>query len=256
VLLSRRLSTLQSNVVALQAEKSEAIKVARAWKERAEELESELDSKDESTQKVNARLQQKEKFAEESRRVLDNAKQQIQKLKSDMEKQRARQQKEIEEIRKTAEEKLLERLLPVFDHFESAAKEFDESADPRAFHRGIQMIHKGLWTALDSIGFVMIDPKGEIFDPQEQEAVNTVAEPDLPEGAVAEVLRPGYRLEGKILRPAMVTVNKLGNQTPSPEKPNNPGTQTKPEPPAENPHDSDNDPINQALKFLETKHDL
>jgi molecular chaperone GrpE len=90
----------------------------------------------------------------------------------------------------------VERLLPVLDSCDAALAHGASEVEP---------VLTALYGALSKEGLERIDPKGAAFDPTEAEAV--VHEPgEGGEHVVAEVLRPGYRWRGKVLRPAMVKV--------------------------------------------------
>jgi len=91
---------------------------------------------------------------------------------------------------------LVERLLPVLDACDGAIAHGASEVEP---------IANALLTALEKEGLVRVDPIGEVFDPTVADAV--VHEPG--EGGdhiVAEVMRPGYTWQGRVLRPAMVKV--------------------------------------------------
>jgi len=90
----------------------------------------------------------------------------------------------------------VERLLPVLDSCDAALAHGADEIEP---------VLTALYGALGKEGLERIDPKGEAFDPTEAEAV--MHEPgEGGEQVVAEVMRPGYRWRGQVLRPAMVKV--------------------------------------------------
>ncbi len=90
----------------------------------------------------------------------------------------------------------VEGLLPVLDSCDAALAHGASEVEP---------VLTALYGALSKEGLERIDPKGAAFDPTEAEAV--VHEPgEGGEQVVAEVLRPGYRWRGQVLRPAMVKV--------------------------------------------------
>jgi molecular chaperone GrpE len=91
---------------------------------------------------------------------------------------------------------LVEKLLPVLDAMDAGVAHGDESVAPM---RG------QLLGVLEKEGLNRIDPVGEPFDPNEQEAVAS-EEGDGGEATVAETFRAGYRWNGRLLRPAMVRV--------------------------------------------------
>jgi molecular chaperone GrpE len=91
---------------------------------------------------------------------------------------------------------LVEKLLPVLDALDAGVGHGDESvAATRAQLLGV----------LEKEGLSRIDPVGEAFDPNEQEAVAS-EDGDGGEPTVAETFRAGYRWNGRLLRPAMVRV--------------------------------------------------
>src|SRR5690606_17518565 len=92
--------------------------------------------------------------------------------------------------------RFVDNLLPVLDACDAALAHGAEEVEP---------ILTALYNALAREGLERIDPKGAPFDPTEAEAV--AHEPgDGGEHVVSEVLRPGYRWRGRVLRPAMVKV--------------------------------------------------
>ena len=92
--------------------------------------------------------------------------------------------------------RFVEGLLPVLDSCDAALSHGASEVEP---------VLTALYGALSKEGLERIDPKGAAFDPAEAEAV--VHEPgEGGEQVVSEVLRPGYRWQGKVLRPAMVKV--------------------------------------------------
>ncbi len=107
----------------------------------------------------------------------------------------------------TANERLIRDLLVVLDHFEQALQAMDGAADVEAVRRGVEMIYRQLQNLLEKEGLERVDAKG-LFDPSFHEALDVVEREDLPDGAIVDVLQPGYRLKGKLLRPARVRVNR------------------------------------------------
>lgn len=96
------------------------------------------------------------------------------------------------------------RILPVLDNFERAL-----GSDPAAdkFAEGMQMIMRQMQEVLQGLGVTEIDSSGE-FDPAVHHAVMQAEEDDVPSNYIVETLQKGYRLGEKVLRAAMVKVNK------------------------------------------------
>jgi molecular chaperone GrpE len=80
----------------------------------------------------------------------------------------------------------------------------------RSLRDGVAATEHELLAAFERNGLRRIDPKGERFDHNFHEAVFEVERPDVPAGAIVEVLQPGYVLHDRLLRPAMVGVAKGG----------------------------------------------
>lgn len=84
---------------------------------------------------------------------------------------------------------------------------------------GVEVTERELVNMLERHGIRRIDPKGERFDPNFHQAMLEIENKDLDAGTVAEVVQPGYVIEERVLRPAMVAVSKGGPKRPKPEEP-------------------------------------
>ena len=73
---------------------------------------------------------------------------------------------------------------------------------------GVEAVERGLMKELESHNIERIDPVGEPFDPNFHEAMYEVPDSEFPNGTVAQVIQPGYRLHDRLLRPARVGVAK------------------------------------------------
>jgi len=116
--------------------------------------------------------------------------------------------REMDAILKFAHEALLVRLLPVLDDFDAALRNLDGDAG-----KGVRMVHEHLLRALKDGGLQEIPADGQPFDPYVHDCVQQVADPALADGVVNEVVRKGYRLQERVLRPAQVIVVKNGGAT-------------------------------------------
>ncbi|MEE1276138.1 MAG: nucleotide exchange factor GrpE [Fibrobacteraceae bacterium] len=120
---------------------------------------------------------------------------------------RRRTAKEQLDIIETANAKLLEKLSEVLDNFERAFAVENKANDLEAFEKGMQLIHSQFAKTLTDAGLEQIDPIGQEFDPNCQEALMQQPSEDIPEGHVVTVFQKGYRLKGKILKTAKVIVS-------------------------------------------------
>ena len=73
---------------------------------------------------------------------------------------------------------------------------------------GVLLVFRGLRETLKRNGIEQVDPKGERFDPNQHEALSTVAVDGAEAGVVVEVMQKGYRFEGQLIRPARVVVSE------------------------------------------------
>jgi len=121
---------------------------------------------------------------------------------------RKRVARERTEVIQQANERLIRELLPVLDNFEAALTTAGNATQLEAFKAGVAMIHNQLRQVLAAAGVQEIDATGQPFDPALHEAVAHQETRDVPEGHVLQQTRKGYRLNGRLLRPASVVVAK------------------------------------------------
>jgi molecular chaperone GrpE len=131
----------------------------------------------------------------------------LQRLKAEYDNYRKRVLREQTRAVEFATEGLVVRLLEVLDEFELAlaAAERDEDAPGRFVH-GVHMVYAKLLELLKAEGLERIDAEGRPFDPELHEALLQGEGPEDGEVYVADVLRTGYRLKGRVVRPAGVKV--------------------------------------------------
>jgi molecular chaperone GrpE len=110
---------------------------------------------------------------------------------------------------KLATSDLVEQLLPVMDNFALAAKHVPAELTDNSWVQGIQAVEKQFEQILLTNGLERVETEGQTFDPNIHEAVGEVSKPDAHEGAIVSEEAPGYKLGGKLVRPAKVLVNKV-----------------------------------------------
>jgi molecular chaperone GrpE len=130
----------------------------------------------------------------------------ILRVQADLDNHRKRVQREKEELAKYANENLLLELLPVIDNFELGLKAADQSHDAKSIALGMQMVKTQLDRFLEGMGVETIDAEGGHFDPDLHDAVGKEITTDADEGAILQQQRKGYKLRGRLLRPASVIV--------------------------------------------------
>src|SRR5690348_11323965 len=126
--------------------------------------------------------------------------------RADLDNQRKRMQRDLEQSLKFANEKLLRDLLPVYDGLESGLAV--ETADVASMREGLSLTLKSLLKIAENNGLQQIDPVGQPLDPERHHAVSMVEAPGSAPGTVVSVMQKGYVLNGRLLRPALVAVAK------------------------------------------------
>ncbi len=124
--------------------------------------------------------------------------------KAELENQRRRLHRDLEQARRFANEKLLNELLPVYDGLESGLAV--EGGDVASMREGINLTLKALLKVAENNGMAQIDPLGQPLDPERHHAVSMVDAPGKAAGTVVNVLQKGYVLNDRLLRPALVAV--------------------------------------------------
>jgi molecular chaperone GrpE len=133
----------------------------------------------------------------------------------------ARLQAEFENARKRAERdkianrdyavgSVVEKFLPVLDHFELA---LNSAGTTEQLRSGVELIVKQMEDVLRQLHVTAIPALGAEFDPRSHEALGSVERHDLPDQHVAEEIRRGYKLRDRLLRPALVRVASNPKQT-------------------------------------------
>jgi molecular chaperone GrpE len=129
--------------------------------------------------------------------------------RADIENILKRHQREMSDRARYDGEALARDILSAIDDLERALQHAGDST--ASVSSGVELVLKGLVAALARNGVERIDAAGKPFDPAEHEAVMMVATRDVPPGTVMEVLRQGYKIRDRLLRPAMVSVSKAAD---------------------------------------------
>jgi molecular chaperone GrpE len=129
----------------------------------------------------------------------------LKRLKAEFENYRKRMVKEQTAMIERASASIVERLLPILDNFELALMAADRTKDYESMVRGVEMVYGELLEVLKREGLERIDSLHKPFDPELHEAVMH-AEGEGDEIVVLDEMRPGYKLAGRVIRPAMVKV--------------------------------------------------
>jgi molecular chaperone GrpE len=121
---------------------------------------------------------------------------------------RKRMLREQEDVRATAAQRVLEKLLPVVDDMDRAFAALPEDAANSEWVAGFQAIQRKMLGILESEGVAPIQTEGQIFDPALHHALTYERVDGYDEGQIIGEAVRGYMLRDKVLRPSMVRVAK------------------------------------------------
>ena len=126
---------------------------------------------------------------------------------ADLENYRRRVSWEKDELRRSAAAGIIEELLPVMDNLALGIASAPKHGADQSIIHGFQMVLDRILAILRDNGLEPIRPEGEAFNPNLHQCVSLLASQDVPENQVIEVVRFGYTLYGRLLRPASVVVS-------------------------------------------------
>jgi molecular chaperone GrpE len=134
----------------------------------------------------------------------EELKQRYLRLMADLENLRKRQAAQVAQEAARAKAEAFADLLPALDSLARARTVPMQSVDQ--IQEAFEAIETQMWSALQKQGLERIEAADGALDPRDHEAVATVPSTDRPEGHIVECIRPGYRVDGRLLRPAQVVV--------------------------------------------------
>ncbi|KIP87437.1 nucleotide exchange factor GrpE [Stenotrophomonas sp. CFBP 13724] len=141
---------------------------------------------------------------EQLRGELEQVKADALRERADLDNQRKRMTRDVEQARRFANEKLLGELLPVFDSLDAGLKAAGEDASP--LRDGLEMTYRQLLKVAADNGLALLDPTGQPFNPEHHQAISQVDANGAAPGSVVQVFQKGYLLNDRLLRPALVVV--------------------------------------------------
>jgi molecular chaperone GrpE len=143
-------------------------------------------------------------------------------MAAEVENMKKRFMRDASDIRKFANEDLLRNLVPVLDTLLLALQAADKAKtqDPSllenkvfaSFIQGVEMTSKQFEQVLEASGVEFLASKGTAFDPALHEALGQVEVADLEDNMIAEEFQRGFKLAGRVVRPAKVIVNKKSKE--------------------------------------------
>jgi molecular chaperone GrpE len=130
-------------------------------------------------------------------------------LRAEIENNRKRAERDVENAHKYALKNFIENLLPIIDSMEmgQTAAEAD-NATLESIREGSALTMNMFVQVLEKNGLEQIDPMGEKFDPEKHQAISMIEAEGAESNSVIEVMQKGFSLNERLVRPAMVVVAK------------------------------------------------
>ena len=155
----------------------------------------------------------REEFGGQEEDELGRVKSQLAYLAAEFDNYRKRIAREQESLVAFGNERILLAILPFLDNLERAVSQSHALENAEALLSGVQMTYEQVLGELRKFGLEQISSVGEPFDPNLHEAIARVAWEGKPEGTVLAESRKGYLLNGRLLRPAQVSVAQGAPET-------------------------------------------
>lgn len=152
------------------------------------------------------------KLLEKARAKADEHYEQMMRAHAELENLKRRHERDLENAHKYALDKFVAELLGVWDSLElghNAAQ--DETADVQKLREGTGLTLKMLGDAMSKFGVEQLDPIEQPFNPELHQAMSMQPRADVPANTVVAVVQKGYRLNGRLVRPAMVMVSQAAD---------------------------------------------
>jgi molecular chaperone GrpE len=181
-------------------EKSKTEDSHKADQDEHKQQESELKDKPDTIESL--RAEKDELFAK------------LQRVSADYANFQKRVPKQISDTIGYEKERIIKTLLPALDNFEHTLQNAHSAEDVDVLVKGIRIIYDQLLDILKSHNVEQIEALGERFDPAMHQAMTQQSDPDKEENTVLEEFQKGYRLNGRVIRPSKVIVNKLPEELP------------------------------------------
>lgn len=195
----------------------------RKEKSKAEDLQQ-VDNKEQKAQE--SKLEDQHDTIESLQKEKDELFAKLQRVSADYANFQKRVPKQISDTIGYEKERIIKTLLPALDNFEHTLQSAHSAENFDVLVKGIRIIYDQLLDILKSHNVEQIEALGEIFDPAMHQAMTQQSDPDKEENTVLEEFQKGYRLNGRVIRPSRVIVNKLPGEQPgdgregeSPEQP-------------------------------------
>ena len=145
---------------------------------------------------------------EEARRDAQEHREMALRARAELENLRKRAERDVANAHRYGLERFVNEFLPVRDSLELGVSAAGDDAGVTQVREGMELTLKLMTAAFDKLGIEVIDPSGEPFDPELHQAMSMQEGEDGQSGSVLSVVQKGYRLNERLVRPALVVVAK------------------------------------------------
>lgn len=128
----------------------------------------------------------------------------LQRVQADFMNYKRRSDEERQEQQKYSNSRLILKLLPLVDEFSLAIDHAAKTEATESWLEGIRLLHRKLYSLLESENVTRIEVQDSQFDPYQHEAMAYQESTEYKEGEIVSVVRDGYKLHDRLLRPALV----------------------------------------------------
>ncbi len=157
-----------------------------------------------SAEEVETLRQELEEWQDKAEEYLDG----WQRARAEFANYKKRMEREQAQAYQTAAANIFKRYLDVIDDLERALKNPPEGEEGAAWASGIELIYRKFLSILESEGVTVMETKGHFFDPNLHEAISSEDHDDYEGGQIIDVVKQGYMIGDRVLRPALVRVAK------------------------------------------------
>ncbi len=178
-------------------------------------VEKKSRAKEDSTKALRKELGQLRAELENVQKEKDELFARFQRVSADFTNFQKRVPKQISDSVAYEKESLIRTLLPALDNFEHTLANAHSVESPDVVIKGVEIIYSQMVDILKGHGVEQIHAQDEKFDPSRHEAMMRRTEPDKEDDVVLEEFQKGYTVNGRVVRPAKVIVNKLQSEPPS-----------------------------------------
>lgn len=199
------------NQVEEQLEENEAIDVTESDDSTEEEVViAELDDNELSAlEQMQAKIEALQAQLDEKEAIIKEKDEEVLRVVAEGMNLQKRLQRDLDNTRKFSNDKIIKAMIPVMDSFDKALEVIgDDNCEVTidAMIEGTQNTQKIFSKVLEEHGIEIVNPVGEMFDPEIHEAMSMVPSPDHEKNTIINVFQKGYLLNGRVIRAAMVVV--------------------------------------------------